>query len=164
MELIIREMIIDDWDDVSRIFQQGIDTNIATFRQIVPSREEFIADHVEGLIFVCELDGKICGWVALSPTSKREVYAGVGEISIYVDSGYKGKGVATKLINHLMEKAEQKGFWVVESIIIAENAASIQLHKKCGFRTIGIKEKRGKDRLGIWRDTILMERRNNLFP
>lgn len=113
--------------------------------------------------FVAVFDGKVIAFAVLSPTFKREVYRGVVEVSIYLDLQYSKLGIGTKLLSHLIDAAERNGYWSLYSSVIEENVASIALHKKCGFREIGFREKIAKDRFGNWHNTILFERRSCLM-
>jgi phosphinothricin acetyltransferase len=88
------------------------------------------------------------------------VYAGVAEVSIYVASSARGRGVGTQLLRALVDASEVCGLWTLQAGIMALNATSIALHEQCGFRIVGTRERIGK--LGdAWRDTILMERRSD---
>lgn len=102
---------------------------------------------------------KILGWAALSPTSGRKVYSGVMEVSVYVREEFQGKGIGLALLKKLIELSENNDIWTLQAGIFPENQTSINLHKKCGFRIVGIREKIGKMN-GIWRDVVLMERRS----
>ncbi|MFT4145815.1 MAG: GNAT family N-acetyltransferase, partial [Mobilitalea sp.] len=113
--------------------------------------------------FVARLEDKVIGWVALSPFSSREVYSGVAELSIYIDEAYQGRGVGTELLRHLIERSEESGYWSLLANIIKENQFSRLLHKKCGFREIGYRERMGKMRNGKWHDVVLMERRSKFI-
>lgn len=159
----IREMRETDWDQVKEIYQQGMDTNLATFQTECPSYEEFDQSHLEECRFVAVDGDTIAGWTALTAVSNRCVYRGVAEISVYVRVSYKGKQIGTQLLNHLIAKSEERGIWTLQSGIMEDNPASIHLHEKCGFRMVGYRERIGKDRYGVWRNTVLMERRSNLF-
>jgi phosphinothricin acetyltransferase len=158
--IMIREFKPDDWNYVKAIYQQGLDLNIATFQTECPTFDEWDKGHLEDCRFVADYDGKIIAFAVLSPTSKREVYRGVVEVSIYLDLQYTKLGVGTQLINYLIDAAERNGYWSLYSSVIEENVASIALHKKCGFREIGFRDKIAKDRFGNWHNTILFERRS----
>lgn len=159
----IRQMRETDWDQVKEIYQQGMDTNLATFQTECPSYEEFDQSHLEGCRFVAVDGNTIVGWTALTAVSNRCVYRGVAEVSIYIRDSYKGKQIGTQLLNHLIAKSEEQGIWTLQSGIMEDNLPSIRLHEKCGFRMVGYRERIGKDRYGVWRNTVLMERRSNLF-
>ncbi|HEY0896233.1 MAG TPA: GNAT family N-acetyltransferase, partial [Sphingobacteriaceae bacterium] len=98
-------------------------------------------------------------WVALSPVSSRCVYAGIAEVSVYIGPTFRGMGVASLLLEHLIEQSEDKGYWTLQASIFPENSASIRLHKKFGFREIGYRERVGKMN-NVWRNTVLLERRS----
>lgn len=106
-----------------------------------------------------EQDGQVIGWAALTPVSSRCVYSGVAEVSVYVDPEHSGKGIGLALLNELVKQRETEGIWTLQAGIFPENAASLRIHEKAGFRILGAREKIGKQN-GVWRDTILLERRS----
>lgn len=160
MDFKIEEMKASDWAQVSAIYLSGIKTEIATFQTEVPSWEEWNSSHLKSCRLVARFGNTVLGWAALSPTSSRCVYAGVAEVSIYIDEHHKGHGVGTALLKALIELSEDDGLWTLESGIIKENTASLNLHKRCGFRELGIREKVAKMGNGKWHDVVLMERRS----
>ncbi|PID67107.1 MAG: N-acetyltransferase [Fusobacteriales bacterium] len=162
MRLNIRKMKLDDWGEVSKIYDEGIKTNIATFQENVPKYEDWDFSHLNEFRYVGIIDEKIVGWVALSPISSRAVYLGVVELSIYISENFRGLGIGKKLVDYIIEKTENNNVWTIQSSIIEENSASIELHKKCGFRMVGYRERIAKDKNGVWKNTILMERRSKL--
>jgi len=145
-----------DWEQVSQIYLQGIETGIATFQREVPAYEIWNKSHLEHNRIVIEQNGIISGWAALSPISSRPVYSGVAELSLYISPDFRGQGVGTKLLNALIEQSENNGIWTLQSGIFQENSASIKLHEKCGFRMVGYREKIGKDYKGVWHNNVLM--------
>ena len=80
-------------------------------------------------------------------------------VSIYIDNKYQGSGIGTKLLKKLCNESEKRGYWCLYVAIFSINRPSIELHKKCGFREIGYRERIAKDRFGKWQNTVLMERR-----
>ncbi|WP_432748172.1 GNAT family N-acetyltransferase [Pectinatus frisingensis] len=90
----------------------------------------------------------------------KECYRGVVEISLYIGEAYKNQGIGTALLMELVKKSEENGIWTLYASIIRKNNASIAVHKKCGFREIGIRGKIAKMSNGIWYDTVLVERRS----
>lgn len=161
MTITIRKMIEADWNDVTRIYQQGIDTKRATFQREIPSYNDWSYSHLSNGRFVaCDEEGTVLGWVALSPTSSRFVYRGVAEVSIYIAEETRNCNVGTSLLQYLIEDSEKEGIWTLQSTVFEENEDSLALHIKCGFRQVGIREKIGKDAEGLWHNTILLERRS----
>jgi L-amino acid N-acyltransferase YncA len=154
----IRPMRSDDWPAVRAIYEQGIATRNATFEEEAPAWETWDAEHLAEPRLVAERDGRVVGWAALSPTSRRECYAGVVENSIYVDREARGQGIGRTLLGELLAAADAAGVWTVQTSIFPENVASVELHRGCGFRVVGTRERVARMD-GVWRDTVLMERR-----
>ncbi len=158
----IEEATLTDWEAIEAIYRDGIRTELATFNTEadIPDGETWFAGKIPNLIFkaVAE-DGMIVGWAALTAVSKRRVYAGVAEVSVYVALAAKGQGVGFALLNHLVNASEQAGIWTLQAAIFPENEVSIHLHKKAGFRIVGMREKIGQLN-GVWRDVVFMERRS----
>jgi phosphinothricin acetyltransferase len=155
-------MTARDWESVLRIYQEGIATGNATFETSAPNGTAWNKAHMEKHRFVAEIDGKIAGWVALTPVSSRCVYAGVAEVSVYVGSNYQGRKVGSALLGKLISDTEAENIWTLQAGIFPENAASIALHEKQGFRQIGYREKVGKMN-GVWRNVLLLERRSKVI-
>lgn len=142
-----------------RIYAEGIATGNATFEPAAPSWAEWDTSKLAVPRLAAELDHAVVGWAALSPTSKRHVYRGVAEVSIYVAAAARGQGVGRALLAALVEESEEAGIWTLQAGIFPENTASIHLHKQCGFRIVGRRERIGQMQ-GVWRDVLLMERRS----
>ena len=147
------------FDAVMEIYSQGIATKNATFETSCPTWSQWHDSHLPFGRWILWVDDKLAGWSALSPHSSRCVYQGVAELSIYMSEEFQGKGYGKKLLLHSIEDSEKKGTWTLKPGIFPENIGSIKLHESCGFRLIGYHEKIGRMD-GIWRDTILMERRS----
>ncbi len=160
MRLTIRSMTPKDWPAVARIYQEGMDTNLATFQTECPSWQDWNAAHLTQCRLVAVVDDAVAGWAALSPYSSRSVYSGVAHLSIYIGQEARGVGVGKALLTAMIAASEKAGFWTLQSGIMENNTASIALHSSCGFRLVGYREKIGQDRNGVWRNTVLMERRS----
>ncbi|PKM95909.1 MAG: N-acetyltransferase [Firmicutes bacterium HGW-Firmicutes-1] len=162
MNFFIDQMKVSDWNQASNIYLEGIQTGNATFQNEVPTWEEWDRDHLIECRFVARCDDNILGWVALSSISNRPVFRGVAEDSIYIKNEYKGIGVASALMQHMIMQSELLGFWTLEAKIFPENIESINLHQKFGFKSVGIREKIGQSVLGVWRDIVVLERRSEV--
>lgn len=158
----IRAYKSSDWTDVKRIAQEGIDTGVATFETEPKPQDVWEGTSVQDSQLVAVgADGTILGWTLLWPVSDRCVYAGVAEVSVYVSSAAQGKGVGKALLTALVKKSEELGFWSIQAGIFADNPGSIALHKSCGFRHLGYRERVGKLH-GVWRDNQQFERRSKV--
>jgi phosphinothricin acetyltransferase len=154
----IRELRPDDWPAVRAIYEEGIRGGDATFETETPTWERWDAAHPD-LRIVAERDGAVVGWAALSPASARHCYRGVGEVSVYVAEAGRGFGLGRALLDALIERSEQAGYWTLTAGVFPENEASIRLHKSCGFREVGVREGIG-EAAGAWRDVVWLERRS----
>jgi phosphinothricin acetyltransferase len=159
METRIEPMRPDDWDEVRRIYLQGIATGVATFETEVPDYETWDRAHVPQCRLVARRGDRLLAWAAMLRVSPRAVYAGVAEISIYVAEEARGQGVGRSLLDALVAESEREGFWTLQAGLFAENEVSRRLHEACGFRVVGTREKLGCLR-GRWRDVLLLERRS----
>jgi L-amino acid N-acyltransferase YncA len=158
--LDIRDLLPTDWQQVARIYEDGIRTGNATFERAAPAFERWDAAHSE-IRLVAELDGRTAGWAALAPASDRCCYRGVAEDSVYVAAWAQGRGVGRGLLDALIARSEEAGIWTLEAGIFPENKASVRLHLGCGFRLVGVRERLG-ELGGEWRDVLLLERRSEV--
>jgi L-amino acid N-acyltransferase YncA len=147
------------WSAVRDIYSEGIRTSDATFEQSAPEWEKWDTGHLPTCRLVAFSGSDVVGWAALSPVSGRCVYAGVAEVSLYVAERARGQKLGSRLLAALVEASEQQGIWTLQAGIFPENIPSIEIHKRCGFRIVGTREKLGSMN-GRWRDVVLMERRS----
>ncbi|MCB1955467.1 MAG: N-acetyltransferase [Rhodocyclaceae bacterium] len=148
-----------DWTRLRAIYQDGIDTGQATFEREAPAWPAFDATHLPIGRLKASRDGHVAGWAALSPVSRRAVYAGVAELSIYVDRGARGAGVGSALLAAIVTASEAHGIWTLQASSFPENLASLRLQARFGFRVVGTRQRIAAQN-GLWRDTLLSERRS----
>jgi phosphinothricin acetyltransferase len=156
---MIRDMTAADARDVLAIYAYGLSTRNATFETRTPSWGEWDSGHHAFCRLVCQRDERVVGWVALSPVSQRACYRGVAEISIYVAEGFSGQGIGSRMLRAAIEASEQRGIWTLFASVFPENAATVHLHLRNGFRRLGVRE-RIAQLDGVWRDTVILERRS----
>ncbi len=157
----IEPMTDDHAAQVLAIYQAGIDEGDATFETAAPGWAEFTAARLPGHRFVA-LDadrGAVLGWIAVSPTSRRQAYEGVVEHSVYVHPSARGRRIGALLLATLIDSTEAAGIWTIQSGIFPENTASVALHQAAGFRIVGRRERLARHH-GRWRDVLLLERRS----
>ena len=183
--VLIEPMTPADWPAVRRIYAEGIATGQATFETEAPGWDAWNRAHLPLCRLVARAAGSgngndsgregdsssgsnggnnagaVLAWAALSPVSGRACYAGVAEHSIYVDAADRGRGIGKLLLGELARQSEAAGIWTLQSSVFPENAASIAIHLACGFRILG-RRKRVAMHNGVWRDTVIMERRSNV--
>ena len=159
MDLLIRRFKPEDYPEVAKIYQAGIDTQIATFETEAPAFEAWDLRFCKACRLVAEVDHNVAGWAALSLVSKRVVYRGVAEVTVYVAPQHQNKRIGLHLLKALIQASEQAGFWTLTAHIFPQNKASIHVHQKLGFKLLGIHEKIAKCN-GEWQDNALLERRS----
>ncbi|MDQ6756959.1 MAG: N-acetyltransferase family protein [Bacteroidota bacterium] len=152
-------LLPEHWESVRSIYEEGIKTGNATFEQQCPDWETWNKVHLLHSRIVAKVNDEIAGWAALTPVSGRCVYAGVGEVSVYVAEKFRSKKIGNALLQELIKQSEENNIWTLQSGIFPENKNSIKIHEANGFRIVGYREKIGKMNT-VWRNTILMERRS----
>ncbi|TAE34295.1 MAG: N-acetyltransferase family protein [Cytophagales bacterium] len=159
--MILRTVQPLDWPTIAAIYQEGIDTGHATMETAAPSPEKMATNYLAAPQIVAEQDGRVAGYALLTAVSGRCVYGGVAEVSLYIGAEFRGQGVGRLLLDELIRQSEQNGLWTLQAGIFPENKASVALHLAAGFRQVGYRERIGKH-LGVWRDTLLLERRSDV--
>jgi len=158
-DVSVRALEERDWTAVRRIYSQGIATGNATFETETPTRRALESKWLPEHRWIAEVDGEVAGWTAITPVSARDCYAGVGETSVYVGDGVRGRGVGKALLHRQVTAADAGGLWTLQTSIFPENRASIGLHHSAGYRTLALRERIAQHH-GVWRDTVLLERRS----
>jgi L-amino acid N-acyltransferase YncA len=161
MSFVIDEMRPADWHEVRRIYLEGLATGQATFEVDAPAWPEWDEGHLKHSRLVAREEASVTAWAALAPVSRRPCYAGVAELSLYVTSGRRGRGVGTALLRAVIQASERNGIWSLHGSTFPENTASIQMQLSCGFRIVGRRERIAQLR-GVWRDTVITERRSKV--
>lgn len=158
-DVTVDAMVPGDWPNVSAIYLEGIATGNATFETLAPTWDEWDRTHLPFARLVARQGRTIAGWAGLTRVSQRSCYAGVAELSVYVAGWARGKGVGSALMRAAIEAAERSAIWTLQGSVFPENVASLRLCEAAGFRQVGRRERIGKLD-GVWRDTILVERRS----
>ena len=161
MRYVISALDPPDWEQVRSIYLEGIKTGLATFETEAPDWERWNANHLKQCRLVAKAAASVVGWAALSPVSARRAYAGVAEVSVYVAESSRGRGAGHALLEALITCSEEHGIWTLQAGIFALNEASLALHKRCGFREVGRRERISKLN-GKWLDVVLLERRSKV--
>ena len=154
----------EDADAIHQIDAECLETGHATFRDTPHDWPSFAAAFESGPALVLVEADVVQGWAAVARSSARAVYRGVGETSVYVSPQAHGRGVGTRLLQTLIERAEDAGFWTLTAQIFPENEASLALHQRQGFDILGRRRALGRmtygPEQGKWRDVMFLERRS----
>lgn len=166
MSFDIRPATEAHWSAISEIFARGIASGQARFEAEPGTWSDWDTVHRPNprlIAYEGEQAGAVLGWAAVSQVSDRPVFAGVVELSIYVDPVQQGKGVGIALLTALIQAAAVEGIWTIQSGVFPENTASLRLHEHAGFRVVGVRERLGLmtygPMTGQWRDVVLLEHR-----
>jgi L-amino acid N-acyltransferase YncA len=146
---------------IAEIYNEGIEEGIATF-ETEPRSPEQIAKMLgekgeKYPTIVVERAGRVVAWAGASGYRPRRAYAGIADHSVYVERASRGRGAGRVALEALMREYERRGFWKLVSRIFPENAASLALHERAGFRVVGIYRRHGRLR-GRWRDCVIVEK------
>ena len=146
---------------IASIYNEGIADRIATFETEPRTVEQIAAQLADkGDRFptvVAERGGRVVAWAGAGAYRSRPAYAGVAEHSVYVARAARGSGAGRAALEALCRAYAERGFWKIVSRIFPENTASLALHERCGFRTVGVYRRHGKLE-GQWRDCVIVER------
>jgi phosphinothricin acetyltransferase len=157
--LVIVSLAPTDWSAVRAIYLEGMATGDSTFEKTAPEWDTWDRDHLPTCRLTARCGDQIVGWAALSPVSRRTVYAGVAEVSVYVAARVRGQGVGMALLSSIVTASERAGIWTLQGSVFPDNTESLALLLKAGFRVVGTRERIGcMD--GRWRDVMLLERRS----
>ena len=164
-DFTIRMMREEDYPQIQEIYEIGLDTGHASWEHSAPEWDEFIALKRVDLCYVAvdaENPDKILAWASAAPVSKRPIFNGVIEDSIYVHPDGQGMGLAATLLQKLIDDATELDCWSIHSWVFPENVGSLKLHRKLGFREVGIYHHMAKmtygPMAGQWRDVIILEK------
>lgn len=162
VKMKIVPMLASDWPEVSAIYTQAIENGGASVLEACPPYEEWDKKHFSHLRYVMKDGDKIIGWCALSPFSERQAYRGVAEGSLYIDKAYHRSGIGKDLMLYVIDESEKAGIWTIYSKTFADNMPSRKLQENLGFKLVGIHERLGHDRFGVFHDIAIYERRSHI--
>lgn len=159
--MLIRPAAPDDAGAIAAIYDEGIQSGIATFASGPHTAEErrawLAARGERAPVVVAVVDDAVLGWGALAPFSHRPWYDGVAEYTAYVAESARGAGVGRALVDHLIAIAPGLDYWKLVGMIFPENPAGLALARGAGFTVVGTHRAHSK-MAGTWRDVTLVER------
>ncbi len=159
-EIKIREAIPEDAAEITRVFNQGVQDQLATFENTFARPEDrylwIIARPVKYPVMVAQLKHTLVGWASLSPYSPKKCYSGIAELSIYIDRNFRTHGVGQMLMKVMQAAARDKGFHKIIGRLMADNQGSRKLCQSTGWREVGIHQRHAK-LVGKWQDLVLVE-------
>ena len=145
---------------IARIYNEGIEKRNSTFETRPRTVEDILGWLRAGdrlPVLVAEQADGVLGWARILGYSERAAYAGVGEVAVYVDRAARGQGIGRRLLEELEGRARELGYWKLTGKLFPENAASVALIRRCGWREVGLHLRHGRLD-GTWRDVLVVER------
>ena len=159
-DLSIDALLPNEWPRVCAIYLEGILSGNATFETEPPTWDQWDRAHLPFARLAARTDEGMVAWAALSPVSVRQCYSGVAEASLYVATATRGQGIGRALLQELIRVSEANNIWTLQASVFPENVASLKMCTSCGFRQVGRRKHIAKLN-GLWRDTVLIERRSD---
>ncbi len=162
-EAIIRPATGDDLTAVAAIYARHVRDGTASFELEPPSEGEMRRRHADLLArgypyLVAEAGGKVLGYAYAGPYRLRPAYRDTVENSVYLRSDAAGRGLGTRLLEALIAACAARGFRQMVAVVgDSANLASIRLHERAGFRSVGVLRSVGFKH-GRWLDTVLLQR------
>jgi len=157
----VRPATAADAAAICEIYNQGIEDRLATLEtelRTPDERRQWLAGRSERHpVIVAEHDGRVTGWGSLNVFNARPAYRHVADFSVYVERGWRGKGVGRVLLERLVELGRELGYHKLVLSAFPFNTAGVALYERLGFRTVGIYKEQGLLD-GQWVDTIIMEK------
>jgi phosphinothricin acetyltransferase len=160
-DVSIRAATPDDAAVICTIYNQGIEDRIATLEtklRTPKERRQWMAGRApRHPVVVAVTDGQVVGWGSLNSFNPRPAYDNVVDLSVYVERGWRGRGVGRVLLQHLRALAETLGYHKMVLATFPYNEAGVTLYKKMGFMPVGVYHEQGQLD-GRWVDVLIMER------
>ena len=157
----VRPATVPDAEAICTIYNQGIEDRVATLETELRTPEErrqwLAARGPRHPVIVAEVDGRVVGWASLNPFNPRRAYDHVADLSVYVERGWRGKGVGRRLLEGLIALARQIGYHKMVLAALPFNAAGTALYERCGFTRVGVYREQGLLD-GKWVDVLIMEK------
>ena len=159
--IAIRSATEADAAAICVIYNQGIEDRIATLetelRTPAERRQWLSARGPRHPVFVAETEEMVVGWSSLNVYNPRPAYQYVADFSIYIERGWRGKGVGRRLLEHLVEQARALGYNKMMLSAFPFNASGVALYERMGFTRAGVFHEMGQLD-GRWVDTLIMEK------
>lgn len=146
-----------DWSETLRLTAAGP----SGAERPKPSWARWDREHLPTPRLIARLEGRVVGWAALAPLSTSAAHSGAASVHIHVDLLVRRCGVGRALLTRLVSEAEARGIWSLQVAILGDDGGGLYLHRRCGFRVIGSRERVALIG-GAWVGELLMERRSKV--
>lgn len=159
--ITIRAAVETDLEAIRDIYNHAVEHTTAIWNEVLVDTENRRAwmeqRQARGFpVLVAIRDGKVAGYASYGDWRAFDGYRHTVEHSVYVDKDCRGAGLGKRLMQALIDHARANDKHVMIAAIEAENAPSIALHERLGFRLVGIHREVGQ-KFGRWLDLAMME-------
>ncbi|MCI4364996.1 MAG: N-acetyltransferase family protein [Thermoplasmata archaeon] len=160
-QVTLRRATEADVPSIAEIYNEAVRTTVATFDtepRSLDAQREWLHHHDPGHpVLVADRQGHVVGWASLSPWSDRRAYDGTAEVSFYVRSEERGRGIGRHLLEGIVSTGQELQLHALLSRIADGNSVSVHLHESLGFRPVGVMREVGF-KFGRWIDVHLFQR------
>ncbi|MCE3225681.1 MAG: phosphinothricin acetyltransferase [Bacteroidetes bacterium] len=158
---MVRPATPNDASQIADIYNYYILNTTVTFEEQIVSAE-MMQGRIEEVMakfpwLVYERDGKVLGYAYVTPWKPRVAYRQTVEISVYLQDGQSGKGIASALYSELLSRLKELGLHAIIGGVALPNDGSIALHKKFGFEQVAHFKETGF-KFGKWVDVVYWEK------
>ncbi len=163
MALTIRDATATDVPAITALYAREVDERVATYEYDAPDESEMARRMREIMgagypYVVAELDGAFAGYAYASSYRSRIGYRWTVEDTVYIPPEFQGRGIGKALLAHLIDACTARGYRQMVAVIGEPGiGASIALHERLGFTTVGVFRGLGRKH-GRWLDTVQMQR------
>jgi len=159
---VLRDAVEADLPALLAITNDAIASTTANWSRAPTTIEEraaWLARVREGgfALLVAERDGEVVGYGAYAPFHVKDGYDRTVEHSVYVLPSAQGQGLGRRLLEAVVSHAAGRGMHAMVGLVAAENAASLALHRSCGFAECGRLPQVGW-KFGRWLDLVYVHR------
>jgi phosphinothricin acetyltransferase len=161
--LLVRDAVATDFPTIAAVYAHHVQTGLGSFEEVPPSTDElrrrFQGIRARGLPWrVAELDGRLVGYCYASPFHARSAYRFTIQDSVYIAEDCIGRGVGAALLQQVIDACTAQGYRQMIAVVgDSGNEASLRLHARLGFRSIGQALRVGV-KFGRWVDIVYLQR------
>lgn len=160
-DVAVRPATVMDADAICTIYNQGLEDRIATLETELRTPDErrhwLAARSSRHPVMVAETGGRVVGWGSLNSFNPRAAYDHVADLSVYVERGWRGRGVGRVLLDRLIALARSLGYHKMVLATFPFNEAGVTLYTRLGFAPVGVYHEQGQLE-GRWVDVLIMEK------
>jgi phosphinothricin acetyltransferase len=158
--MMIRPAILDDLPAITEIYNEAIRNTVSTMDTVekkVAERREWFDYHGDQYpLLVCEEQETVAGWASLNLWSDRIAYALTAEVSVFIHTEHRGKGIGKRLVKEIITAGKTAQRHLLVARISTENEISLNMFRRAGFTDLGIMKESGR-KFDRWIDIVVLQ-------